>query len=349
MIQRTPALIEARNTDAPESWQKILAQAITDPRQLLQALQLPASLLAGMEAGHRRFPVRVPEPYLQRICTGDPHDPLLRQVLPLLAETTATPGYLADPLAEQNSPASLSPGLIQKYRSRALLIVSGACAINCRYCFRRHYPYAEQQLGVARQGEALATLRQDPAINEVILSGGDPLTLNDRQLGRLARELAAMPQIRRLRIHTRLPVVIPQRVDAQLLGWLAALPVPMVMVLHINHPREIDKPVRQAMQRLRTAGVTLLNQAVMLRGVNDDTDTLEALSEALFAAGILPYYLHGFDAVADAAHFDAGDERARQLMRELLIRLPGFLVPKLVREVPGQSSKWPLDLGLLPE
>ncbi|TVP52081.1 MAG: EF-P beta-lysylation protein EpmB [Halomonadaceae bacterium] len=348
MIQRTPALIEARNTDAPASWQKILAQAITEPRQLLQALALPESLLAGMEAGHQRFGIRVPAPYLARIRKGDAHDPLLRQVLPLQAETTAAPGFFDDPLAEQDSPASLSPGLIRKYRSRALLIVSGACAINCRYCFRRHYPYAEQQLGVARQAEALAHIRQDPAINEVIFSGGDPLTLNDRQLGRLARELAAMPQIRRLRIHTRLPVVIPQRVNEELLAWLEALPVPMVMVLHINHPREIDPQVHQAMEQLRAAGVTLLNQAVLLRGVNDDADTLEALSEALFAAGILPYYLHGFDAVADAAHFDAGDHRARELMRELLIRLPGFLVPKLVREVPGQASKWPLDLGLLP-
>ncbi|MDX1588168.1 MAG: EF-P beta-lysylation protein EpmB [Oleiphilaceae bacterium] len=348
MIQRTPALIEARNLTGADTWQKTLAGAIRDPRQLLQALALPESLLAGMEAGHGRFPVRVPAPYLGRIRPGDPHDPLLRQVLPLMAETRNHSDLLADPLAEQDSGAALSPGLIRKYRSRALLIVSGACAINCRYCFRRHYPYAEQQLVPSRQRQALERIREDSDINEVILSGGDPLTMNDRQLGPLARELAAMPQIRRLRIHTRLPVVIPQRVDQALLEWLSALSVPMVMVLHINHPREIDQAVREAMRRLRGAGVTLLNQSVLLRGVNDDADTLEALSEALFSAGILPYYLHGFDPVADAGHFDAGDDRGRELMRILLNRLPGFLVPKLVREVPGEDSKWPLDLGLMP-
>lgn len=349
MIQRTPALIEARNTTGSESWQKILANAIRDPHQLLRALDLPDSLLAGMEAGHERFPVRVPAPYLSRIRRGDMNDPLLRQVLPLMAETRSAPEFLADPLAEQESDAALSPGLIRKYRSRALLIVSGACAINCRYCFRRHYPYADQQLGRSRQKQALEHIRQDSDINEVIFSGGDPLTMNDRHLGQLARELAAMPQISRLRIHTRLPVVIPQRVNDSLLEWLSALPVPVVIVLHINHPREIDQEVTQAMQRLRGAGVTLLNQSVLLRGVNDDADTLEALSEALFSAGILPYYLHGFDPVADAGHFDAGDDRGRALMRTLLTRLPGFLVPRLVREVPGKDSKWPLDLGLLPE
>ncbi|TBW56877.1 EF-P beta-lysylation protein EpmB [Marinobacter halodurans] len=343
MIQRTPTPVEARDvTESALSWQQELARAIDHPEHLLRELGLPAYLLDGARAGDRLFGIRVPRPFIQRMTYGDPDDPLLRQVLPLDAESRPAPGYVTDPLAEAEH--TLQQGLIRKYRSRALLMVTGTCAVNCRYCFRRHFPYADNRLSPDARAEALATLHTSPEINEVIFSGGDPLAMNDNRLADWAADLAAIPHLKRLRIHTRLPVVIPQRVDDRLLAWLTRLPLQKVVVVHINHPREIDDAVRLAMRRLQEAGVTLLNQSVILQGVNDDADTLAELSETLFAAGVLPYYLHAFDPVAGAAHFDVSDERARRLVRALLTRLPGFLVPRLVREIPGEASKTPLNL-----
>ncbi|WP_203141680.1 EF-P beta-lysylation protein EpmB [Marinobacter mangrovi] len=343
MIQRTPTPVEARDvTDSELTWQQELARAINNPEQLLRELGLPDHLLAGARAGDRLFSIRVPRPFLQRMTPGDPDDPLLRQVLPLDAEGQPSPGYVTDPLEEAEH--TLQQGLIRKYRSRALLMVTGTCAINCRYCFRRHFPYADNRLSPDARTEALATLHASPEINEVIFSGGDPLAVNDNRLADWAADLAAIPHLTRLRIHTRLPVVIPQRVNDAMLAWFEGLPMQKVIVVHINHPREIDDAVRAAMRRLQEAGATLLNQSVILRGVNDDADTLAELSESLFAAGILPYYLHAFDPVAGAAHFDVSDDQARQLVRDLLTRLPGFLVPRLVREVPGEASKTPLNL-----
>lgn len=344
MIQRTPVRIEARQQDNDsDRWQQILANSITTPEALLGELGLDAGhWLKGATAGHRLFPIRVPHPYLQRIQPGNADDPLLRQVLPLGAEAETRPGYLLDPLEEDQ--ATAGTGLIRKYRSRALLMVTGQCAINCRYCFRRHFPYDDHRLGPADRQRAIATLADSPEINEVIFSGGDPLAVNDRLLARWVRDLAEIPHLRRIRIHSRLPVVIPQRVTEELLGWLSATRLQPVMVLHINHGNEIDAATRDALARLRQAGVTLLNQSVMLRGVNDDADTLAELSEALFDAGVLPYYLHAFDPVLGAHHFDVDDDQARALARQLLERLPGFLVPKLVREVPGRTAKTPLDL-----
>ncbi|MDX1635521.1 MAG: EF-P beta-lysylation protein EpmB [Marinobacter sp.] len=342
MIQRTPTLVEARNLDNPEpSWQVLLRDAVTDPELLLQKLGLdPLRWLRGAREGHRLFPVRVPLPYLERMRHGDPDDPLLRQVLPLAEENEDRGGYVSDPLQEAS--ATLRTGLIRKYQSRALLMVTGQCAINCRYCFRRHFPYQEHRLSPAQRAEVIDTLAAAPEINEIIFSGGDPLVASDRLLARWAGALAELPNIRRLRMHTRLPVVIPQRVDELLLAWLEATPLQKVMVLHINHPNEIDGAVRKACDRLRGAGVTLLNQSVVLRGVNDSADTLAQLSESLFEAGVMPYYLHAFDPVAGAHHFDTGDDQARALVRQLLARLPGFLVPRLVRELPGEASKTPL-------
>lgn len=346
MIQRTPTLVEARNLDSPAPnpappWQALLRDAVTDPEVLLEKLGLdPLRWLKGAREGHRLFPVRVPLPYLERIRPGDPDDPLLRQVLPLADEGERVNGYVGDPLEEAS--ATLQTGLIRKYRSRALLMVTGQCAINCRYCFRRHFPYQEHRLSPAQRAEVIRTLAATPEINEVIFSGGDPLVASDRLLARWAEALAEVPTLKRLRLHTRLPVVVPQRVDEALLAWLDASPLQTVMVLHINHPNEIDDAVRQACARLRGAGVTLLNQSVILRGVNDCADTLADLSERLFEAGVMPYYLHAFDPVAGAHHFDTSDDRARALTRELLARLPGFLVPRLVRELPGETSKTPL-------
>ncbi len=341
MITRSPIPLQRRpDAPAPGAWQAQLAGAIRDPRELCRRLGLASDWVPGAEAGHALFEVRVPEAYLARIRPGDPADPLLRQVLPLGEEAEAAPGYVADPLEE----ADHTPrrGLIHKYAGRVLLIASPACAVNCRYCFRRHFPYEENAPSRAQWEETLAYLHDDASIQEAILSGGDPLAASDRQLAWLVERLEGIPHLRRLRLHTRLPVVIPDRIDGALLDWLGGTRLQKVMVLHINHAREIDAAVVEACRRLQAAGVTLLNQSVLLQGVNDDVEALAALSERLFEAGILPYYLHVLDPVAGAAHFDVTDDAARELVAELRRRLPGFLMPRLVREVPGEASKTPL-------
>lgn len=344
MIQRTPARIEAHLSDHDHrSWQQLLSDSVTSPEELLRRLDLPASRwLSGARQGHGLFPIRVPEPFLARMEKGNPDDPLLRQVLPLIDETSASTGFVSDPL--QESEAVAAPGLIRKYRSRALLMVTGQCAVNCRYCFRRHFPYDQQRMGHKDRQHVVDTLAASPEINEVIFSGGDPLAVSDRLLAQWVALISGISHIRRLRIHTRLPVVIPQRVCDELVKWLSTTPLQVVIVLHINHPAEIDTPTRQALGDLKAAGATLLNQSVILRGVNDRVSVLEDLSESLFDAGVLPYYLHAFDPVAGAHHYDVPDQEAKQLVQALLARLPGFLVPKLVREEPGKDSKTPINL-----
>jgi EF-P beta-lysylation protein EpmB len=321
------------------AWQRELSLAITKPDALISALQLDPALLAGARAAAGAFALRVTPSYLSRMRRGDPRDPLLRQVLPLADELEEQPGYDADPLLERA--AVRAPGLLQKYAGRALLITTAACAIHCRYCFRREFPYAEQHEseGSGRWSAALAAIAADPGIEEVILSGGDPLSLGDSRLGGLTDAIQRIPQVRRIRVHTRQPVVLPSRVDAGLLHWLRGIRLPTVFVLHINHANEIDTAVRDACARLRAAGVTLLNQSVLLRGVNDDVDALAALSGALFDAGITPYYLHLPDRVRGTAHFDVAEAEARRLVEALSARLSGYLVPRLVREVPGAPSK----------
>lgn len=326
------------------AWQQAFAQAISDPLELLELLELSPAALGVPEdaaAARRQFPLRVPRGFAARMRPGDPGDPLLRQVLPVDREARRLPGFSADPLAE--TAAHPAPGLLHKYRGRALLVVTGACAIHCRYCFRRHFPYAESS-GRGTWDRALEHLAADPSLVEVILSGGDPLSVSDGQLAELAQRLAAIPHVRRLRIHSRLPVVLPERVDEGLLDWLTGSRLQPVLVIHANHPREIDGTVVAALDRLRRAGVTLLNQAVLLRGVNDDGAVLEELSEVLFAAGVLPYYLHLLDRVDGAAHFEVPEPEARRLAADLARRLPGYLVPRLVREVPGAEAKVPVDL-----
>ncbi|MBC7182947.1 MAG: EF-P beta-lysylation protein EpmB, partial [Marinobacter sp.] len=329
MIQRTPARIEAHLSDQENrSWQQLLSESVTTPEELLRRLELPEDLwLSGARQGHQLFPIRVPEPFLARMERGNPNDPLLRQVLPFADETGHVPGFVDDPLREAG--AIPTTGLIRKYHSRALLMVTGQCAVNCRYCFRRHFPYDEQRLGRNERQAIIDTLSASPEINEVIFSGGDPLAVNDRLLAQWASAISGIPHIRRLRLHTRLPVVIPQRVCDELLKWLSTTPLQVVIVLHINHPAEIDTTTRRALGYLRAAGATLLNQSVILRGVNDRASVLETLSETLFDAGVLPYYLHAFDPVAGAHHYDVPDQEVKALVRELLGRLPGFLVPKL--------------------
>ena len=333
MIPRPPA-----QAQTPE-WQEAWARSVRDPRQLLHRLGLPASLAEDMERGHGLFRVRVPEAYLARIRPGNPRDPLLLQVLPQAAEALEPPAFVPDPVGD--AAAMAAPGLLHKYRGRVLLITTGACAIHCRYCFRREFPYGE--FSAARDWEpALKYIRSHGDVSEVILSGGDPLALPDSRLSELLHLLERIPHLTRLRIHTRLPVVLPERIDDGLLSWLGKGRLRQVLVLHANHPREFDAPAEGALQRLHETGITLLNQSVLLAGVNDDIDTLCELQERAFAAGILPYYLHLLDRVRGAAHFEVAEPRAQQLHAALRSRLPGYLVPRLVREIPGAPGKVPV-------
>ena len=319
------------------SWQKILGEAIREPAELFALLKLdPAGLPAARQAAEV-FPLRVPRPFAARMRRGDPADPLLRQVLPLGREKIQVPGFVTDPLAERS--ANLRPGLIHKYRRRALLITSSACAVHCRYCFRRHFPYADNLPRHSSWAPALEYIAADASISEVILSGGDPLTLRDSLLAELVQQLAAIPHLRRLRLHTRLPIVIPSRVTDTLVQTLGGTRLQPVLVLHCNHANEIDDEVRSALQALSAAGIPLLNQAVLLKGVNDCAQTLCALSESLFDARVLPYYLHLPDRVAGTAHFYVGERQARRLLGAAAAELPGYLLPRLVKEIPEAPSK----------
>ena len=319
-------------------WQREMAEAVTDPAELLRCLGLPVSL-ADTSAG-KHFPLRVPRGFVRRMERENPRDPLLLQVLPRMWENRPAEGYRPDPVGDLAS--MVVPGVIHKYRGRVLLVATGVCAIHCRYCFRRHFPYADAN---PRRGEweaALEYIADDPTIEEVILSGGDPLLLADTGLAGLCSRLQRIPHLRRLRIHTRLPVVLPSRVDDALLGWLGESRLQTVIVLHVNHPNELDGAVGGALADLADTGTVLLNQSVLLRGINDDAATLAALSEALFAAGVMPYYLHLLDKVEGAAHFDVDEGRAISLLAELRERLPGYLVPRLVREREGAPAKTPV-------
>lgn len=303
--------------------------AVRSSAELRSILDLPPAGDAATD-----FPVLAPWPLIRRMRPGDPHDPLLLQVLSRDAEQRETPGYTSDPLHEAE--ASPQPGLIHKYHGRALLIVTGACALHCRYCFRREFPYAAHADG--RLDAALAHLATQPDLGEIILSGGDPLSLDDDRLDVLLTRLEAIPHLHTLRIHTRYPIAIPARVTAALRARLAASRLRRVIVVHVNHAQEIDTDVRQALSELGDVA-TLLNQAVLLRDINDHVDTLAQLSQRLWSCGVLPYYLHQLDAVSGTAHFAVTDARARELHRGLQAVLPGYLLPRLVREIPGATSK----------
>lgn len=313
-----------------DAWQRELKRSVRSGAELLRILGLGQDRRCTADPD---FPVRVPRPYIDRMRRGDADDPLLRQVLPSLLEDEPAPGFGDDALAEAD--AMVDTGLMQKYAGRALLIASGTCAVNCRYCFRRHFPYAEHRQAAAFP--ALAAVRRDASIRELILSGGDPLMLNDNHFAGLVAQIQAIGHVARLRVHTRTPVVIPQRVTAELIETLRRTRQRVVIVLHFNHPREIDDDCRRAMRAL--AEFTLLNQSVLLHGVNDDADTLAELSERLFDAGVLPYYLHMPDRVAGTAHFHVDDAPAVAIHRALASKLPGYLVPRLVRERPGATAK----------
>jgi len=323
------------------SWQQQLAQAITEPDKLIEMLQLKPQDFTDTATACGQFNIKVTHAYLNKMQMGNPRDPLLLQVMAQSQEMLAVEGYGDDPVGDLQ--ANKTPGLLHKYAGRVLLITTGACAVHCRYCFRRHYPYQQQQAGRENWGQALDYIRQDTSINEVILSGGDPLVLSDEKLGGLIDQLERVSHVSRLRIHSRLPVVLPARITETLLNRLAQSRFNVCLVIHANHANEIGAEEINALGKLKRAGVHLLNQAVLLEGINQRIEDQVDLSEALYAAGVLPYYLHLLDAVQGAAHFDVNLSMALNLISQMRSRLPGFLVPRLVREITGEMSKTPAN------
>lgn len=322
----------------PKVWQRALADAFRSPQALGEFLGLSDRLgLAPNEVND--FPMLVPRGFAARMRHGDTDDPLLLQVLPRHAEADSVEGFVIDPLGEVDPGLGFAkrPGLIHKYRGRALIIATSGCAVHCRYCFRRHFPYAEHR--PRELAQALDYVRQDGSIAEVILSGGDPLLLTDDALSELAREIASIDHVRRLRIHTRLPIVLPERITSGLLGIFESTRLQSVMVMHTNHVNELDQSTQRAFGYLRACGVTLLNQAVLLAGVNNSADSQIELAEGLFAQGVLPYYLHLPDKVAGTHHFFVRQDNAKQIYRSMQAQLSGFLLPRLVQEIPGRSAK----------
>ena len=324
------------------SWQKDLQKVITEPEELLALVNIdPKQYLQHFKA-RQLFPVRVPRPFIKRIKKGDINDPLLKQVMPLSSEFAVTDGFVTDPLQEHDTVAT---GLLHKYKNRVLMIVKSACAINCRYCFRRHFPYQDNSPNKQNWQPALNYIAEHKEISEVIFSGGDPLMASDQHLAWLVTQIEKIAHVKWLRIHTRLPVVIPNRITSKLVSILKNSRLKATMVLHINHGNEIDTDFVEALEPLREARISLFNQSVLLKGINDKAETLIELSEKMFNAGIQPYYLHLFDPVQGAAHFDVKEEVAVGIMNEMLATLPGFLMPKLVREIAGQANKTPINLA----
>ena len=324
------------------SWQKELANVVTDPEILLKLLAIDPKKYQQHFNARQLFPVRVPLPFISRMEKGNIDDPLLKQVMPLHAEFSLTDGYLTDPLEEHNTAVE---GLLHKYKHRVLLIVKAGCAVNCRYCFRRHFPYADNSPNKQRWQLALNYIHQHQEINEVIFSGGDPLMASDKHLQWLVTQIENIPHVKRLRIHTRLPVVIPNRITHDLVGLLKNTRLKSTVVFHINHPNEIDKHFSNALDPLRQARIPLFNQSVLLKNVNNDAQLLTRLSEKLFDEGIQPYYLHLFDPVQGAAHFDVEENEAIAIVKKMMSILPGFLMPKLVREIAGETNKTPINLA----
>ncbi|WP_438463094.1 EF-P beta-lysylation protein EpmB [Marinomonas sp. PE14-40] len=336
-VNRSQDNINLTALDDTPDWLLEIKAAIKSFDALANALELDVNTITKGQQAHQSFPLMVPAPYLSRIKKANLQDPLLLQILPLEQEMHQLPGYVKDPLAEKEH--NPQKALVHKYSSRILVITSGSCAINCRYCFRRHFPYADNHLSSNEWSSLLDYLKLHPEINEVILSGGDPLMIKDKPLASRIKALESLPQIKRIRIHTRLPVVIPSRINDELLNWVNETRLKVVMVWHINHANEIDHAVSQAAEKLVKAGVKLFNQGVILKGINDTSDAQVALSEALFDADILPYYMFTLDPVEGAAHFDISLQQAQVLMGEVAARLPGYLVPKLAKEIPGKSAK----------
>lgn len=323
-----------------KNWQSALKDVITSPAKLLEILDLNPNLLSAAERIAKLFPLRVSRCFVSRMEKGNPEDPLLRQILPLTDEEIIAPGFSQDPLHEKN--VNPIPGLLHKYKGRVLVVLSGACAINCRYCFRRHFPYQENISGGKTWAAILNYIAMRPSIYEIILSGGDPLLAKDNYLAKCIRELAAIPHLKTLRIHSRLPIVLPQRITSSFARIITATRLQTIMVMHCNHANELDDTVAIAINRLRKNKIIVLNQSVLLRGVNDNAQTLTELSLRLFESGVLPYYLHLLDKVQGAAHFAVSEEKAKILVNNLRENLSGYLVPKLVKEQAPAVFKIPI-------
>lgn len=337
-----PQIITQITTQLHTSWQKELANVVTDPKILFAKLDLNIDLYQSHFKARELFPVRVPQPFINRMEKGNINDPLLRQVMPLADEYVVKEGYVGDPLAEHDTVAE---GLLHKYKHRVLMIVKAGCAVNCRYCFRRHFPYADNSPNKQRWQEALDYIQANDDVHEVIFSGGDPLMANDEHLQWLISHIEKIPHVSRLRIHTRLPVVIPQRITPELVETLSNTRLKPAIVLHINHANEIDDNFAAALEPLIQARIPIFNQSVLLKGVNDNLNALVNLSEQAFDHGIMPYYLHVLDKVQGASHFDLPESTAVELMKQLTATLPGYLVPKLVREIAGEPNKTSLSLA----
>ncbi len=322
---------------SPDDWQTVLAEAVTDPVELCHLLDLPQALAEEAKRVAKPFQLLVPRPFLDRIRPGDPNDPLLRQVLPTGVESEVVEGFGRDPLCEVE--ATPAPGLLSKYRGRSLIVSTGRCGVHCRFCFRRHHPTPSTVGNLGRFEETLSHLDQDPSIHEVILSGGDPLAVDDSLLAELVHRISQIEHVHRLRLHSRMPIVIPQRVTDDLLEWASKTRLTVLIVLHVNHPAEIDKVVTRSLARLVDAGIPLLSQSVLLRGVNDRPDILAELFERLVDLRVMPYYLHQLDHVAGAAHFEVPEQEGLKIIRKLRARLPGYAVPRYVRDIPGNPSK----------
>lgn len=336
-------MIQTIEANLHTNWQKDLTMAISEPNKLLKMLKIDENVFSDDIKARTLFAMRVPLPFIKKMKIADPKDPLLLQVLPLQQEFLLKKGFDHDPLLEQNNQI---PGLLHKYKSRVLIIFKTGCAINCRYCFRRHFPYQDNHLNKNALIESLKYVQSDQNINEVILSGGDPLMAKDDAIDWFITELEKISHITRLRIHTRLPVVIPNRVTEQLCNILKHSRLKIILVTHINHANEIDDALATKLQFLKLAGVTLLNQAVLLKDINNSIDAQVALSEKLFSVDVLPYYLHLLDKVQGAAHFEVSEQSAIIIHKGILNELPGFLVPKLVKEIGGEKSKTLIDLKI---
>ena len=338
-------IIPKNMTSVESNWQKELSMSFTTLESLLQYLQIDAKIATEHNAARKLFPMRVPRHFASLMKKGDLNDPLLKQVLPHKTEFDDMPGFVSDPLQEQNSSTR---GVLHKYMNRALLLVKTGCAINCRYCFRREFPYQENAMNKSQWLSSLEYIENDINIDEVIFSGGDPLMASNDHLAWLAEQISQIKHIKTLRIHTRLPVVIPSRIDSSFLDWLRDTPLNKVIVLHINHASELSIELKRKLAILKALGVTLLNQSVLLRGVNDSVNAQVNLNRKLFDFGVLPYYTHLVDKVKGVSHFDVDEKVAVEIMSEVIKRLPGYLVPKLVREIGGQPSKTPINLNLHP-
>ena len=325
-----------------QSWQAALKTAIRDPAELCRVLDLPVELATNAQQAANEFGLFVPRVWLARIERRNQHDPLLRQVLPIADEMDNHRDDPLDPVDDQS--AQITPGLLQKYHSRVLLIATGVCAVHCRYCFRRHYPYSESPHSMAAWDQALSQIEQDESIQEVILSGGDPLSLVDETIANLVKRIEQIGHVMRLRIHTRFGLMIPQRITDQLISTLKQSRLQAIVVVHANHPREIiehqgDRRVEQSLKKLVSEGIVTLNQSVLLRGVNDCSDVLIQLSEVLTRLGVMPYYLHQLDRVQGAAHFEVPIQRGKEIIQQMREKLPGYAVPRYVQEIAGEKNK----------